>query len=109
MKFPRLLTSLMIEGCHKLLSLCLNTSVLSTFTELEVSDCQGLIHIQGLGYLKLESLVLLHCSLLELRERLPIIPELVIVFLCPKLKKWCEIQSIEYLESLPDVSHEVNV
>jgi hypothetical protein len=97
-KFPPLLTSLIVEGCHKLLSLYLNISHPSMFTELEVSDCQGLIHIGGLGCLsKLESLVLLHCRLLELRERLPVIPETVAVFLCPKLKKWCEIQSIEYM------------
>ncbi|CAM0152078.1 unnamed protein product [Urochloa decumbens] len=110
MKFPRFLTSLIVEGCHKLLSLYINTSDPLTFTELEISDCQGLIHIGGLGRLgKLESLALLHCPLLGLRELLPAIPESVAVFLCPKLKKWCEIQTIEYLESVPDLLHEVNV
>ncbi|RCV38486.1 hypothetical protein SETIT_8G146600v2 [Setaria italica] len=110
MKFPGLLTSLIVEGCHKLMSLYLNISHPSTFTELEISDCQGLMYIGGLGCLsKLESLVLLHCRLLELQGLLPVIPESVVVFLCPKLKKWCEIQSIEYMESLPDLSHEVNV
>ncbi|WVZ51338.1 hypothetical protein U9M48_002491 [Paspalum notatum var. saurae] len=70
MKFPPRLESLTVEGCHKILSLPLNISDPSTFTELE--------------------------------ELLPVIPESVAVFLCPKLKKWCEIQSIEYLENLPD-------
>ncbi|KAJ1275792.1 hypothetical protein BS78_05G163400 [Paspalum vaginatum] len=103
MKFPPQLESLTVEGCHKLLSLPLNISDPSTFTELEVSDCQGLLNIQRLRLLRnLESLVLVHCPLLHLQELLPVIPESVAVFLCPKLKKWCEIQSIEYLENLPD-------
>ena len=97
-KFPPLLASLIIEGCHKLPSLYLNVSNPSMLTELEVSDCQGLTYVGGLGCLgNLESLALLHCPLLELRELLVVIPESVAVFLCPKLKKWCEIQSIEYL------------
>jgi len=109
-KFPPLLASLIIEGCHKLPSLYLNVSNPSMLTELEVSDCQGLTYVGGLGCLgNLESLALLHCPLLELRELLVVIPESVAVFLCPKLKKWCEIQSIEYLESLPDSSYQVNV
>jgi len=110
MKFPPLLRSLIVEGCHKLLSLPLNISNPSMFTELEVSDCQGLMYIAYLGPLNnLESFVLLHCPLLELREPLPVIPESVVVFLCPKLKKWCEIQSIEYQENMSDTSQEVNI
>lgn len=100
MKFPPLLGSLTVEGCHKLQSLPLNTSDPSMFTELEVSDCQGLMYIASLSRLSnLENLVLLHCPLLELQEPLPAIPESVVVFLCPKLKKWCGIQNIEYLVS----------
>ncbi|XP_062183045.1 putative disease resistance protein RGA1 [Phragmites australis] len=109
MKLPPRLSSLMVQGCHKLLSLHLNISEPSVLTELEVSDCQGLVHIEGLRYLSnLESLVLLHCPLLELQELLPGVPESVAVFLCPKLKKWCEIQSIEYQESVPDSSYETD-
>ncbi|KAL6654127.1 hypothetical protein ACP70R_007592 [Stipagrostis hirtigluma subsp. patula] len=97
MKFPPHLSSLIVQGCHKLLSLQLNTSDPSTFIELEVCDCKGLMYIGNMACLSnLESLVLLHCPLLELKELLPRIPESVTVFLCPKLKKWCEIQSIEY-------------
>lgn len=101
MKFlPRLLT-LTIQGCHKLLSFQLNFTYPSMLTELEVSDCQGLMHIGGLGCLRnLESLVIILCPLLELKELLPVIPESVAVFLCPKLKKWCGLQKIEYLVSL---------
>ncbi|TVU24721.1 hypothetical protein EJB05_27174, partial [Eragrostis curvula] len=96
-KFPPRLSSLTLHGCHKLLSLHLNVSDPSMFTELEVSDCQRLMHIKGLRYFRnLESLLLLHCPLLELRELLPCIPESIAVFLCPKLKRWCDIQSIEY-------------
>ncbi|GJN04661.1 hypothetical protein PR202_ga22226 [Eleusine coracana subsp. coracana] len=47
MKFPPLLASLVVEGCHKLLSLHLNIFDPSMFTEIEISDCQGLIHIAG--------------------------------------------------------------
>uniref|UniRef100_A0A0A9H5A8 Uncharacterized protein n=1 Tax=Arundo donax TaxID=35708 RepID=A0A0A9H5A8_ARUDO len=109
MKFPLWLTSLTIDGCHKLLSLPLNLSRPSVLIDLQVSDCQGLVYIGGLECLgKLESLVLLHCPLLQLQELLPGIPESVTVFLCPKLKKWCEIQSIEHQESVPDSSHEVD-
>jgi hypothetical protein len=99
MKFPPRLTSLVVHGCHKLLSLDLDSNH-STWIELDVSDCQGFMHIGGLEHLiNLESLVLLHCPLLELQELLPVVPEFVSVFLCPKLKKWCEIQSIEYVVS----------
>jgi hypothetical protein len=95
MKFPPLLASLTVEGCHKLLSL--NLSDPSMLIALEVYDCQGLMHIGYLEHLsKLESLVLIHCPLLQLEELLPSIPESITVFLCPKLNKWCEIQSIKY-------------
>nr|CAB3491724.1 unnamed protein product [Digitaria exilis] len=97
-----------IRGCPKLEAL-MDLEELKGLHSL-ISDCKGLINIGGMRCLSnLESLVLLHCPLLELRELLPVIPEYVAVFLCPKVKKWCEIQSIEYLESLPDPSHEVNV
>lgn len=99
MKFPPRLTSLVVHGCHKLISLDLESNH-STLIELEVSNCQGFLHIGGLEHpTNLESLVLLHCRLLELQELLPVIPEFLTVFLCPKLKKWCEIQSIEYVVS----------
>lgn len=96
-KFPPMLSALTVQGCHRLLSLHLNLTQPSQFIELEVSDCQGLMHIGGLERMtNLESLLLLHCPLLELQEWLPVTPEFVTIFLCPKLKEWCRIQSIEY-------------
>jgi hypothetical protein len=75
----------------------LNLSDPSMLIALEVYDCQGLMHIGYLEHLsKLESLVLIHCPLIQLEELLPSIPESITVFLCPKLNKWCEIQSIKY-------------
>lgn len=95
--FPPKLAHLAVQGCHKLLSLHLNIYEPSMFIELELCDCQGLMSIGGLEHLtNLESLVLLHCPLLQLQELLPGVPEYVVVFLCPGLKKWCEIQKIEY-------------
>ncbi|TVU24739.1 hypothetical protein EJB05_27193, partial [Eragrostis curvula] len=105
MKFPPMLSSLTVQGCHSILSFHLNLPDPSQLIELEVSDCQGLVYIGGVECLSnLESLLLLHCPLLQLQEWLPVIPEYVTIFLCPKLKKWCQIQSIEYQENLPDSS-----
>ena len=47
MKLPPRLRSLVVHGCHKLISLHLDFN--STFIELEVSDCQRLMRIGGRG------------------------------------------------------------
>ncbi|EEE54700.1 hypothetical protein OsJ_02018 [Oryza sativa Japonica Group] len=94
-KFPDLLSSLIIRGCHQLLSLHLcNPAVL---TELEISDCRGFMYIGGLrNFRDLESLKLLHCPLLQLRDLMPAAPETAVICCCPRLKKWCEWHDIEY-------------
>ncbi|XP_015622262.1 putative disease resistance protein RGA3 isoform X2 [Oryza sativa Japonica Group] len=100
-KFPDLLSSLIIRGCHQLLSLHLcNPAVL---TELEISDCRGFMYIGGLrNFRDLESLKLLHCPLLQLRDLMPAAPETAVICCCPRLKKWCEWHDIEYKENPED-------
>lgn len=97
-KFPYRLSSLIIRGCHQILSLHLNSP--AVLRELEISDCQGFMYIGRLSdFTDLESLKLLHCPLLQLRELMPVFPETAMICSCPRLKKWCEWHEIEYMVS----------
>ncbi|XP_052159024.1 putative disease resistance protein RGA3 isoform X3 [Oryza glaberrima] len=101
-KFPYRLSSLIIRGCHQILSLHLNSP--AVLRELEISDCQGFMYIGRLSdFTDLESLKLLHCPLLQLRELMPVFPETAMICSCPRLKKWCEWHEIEYMENPEDL------
>uniref|UniRef100_A0A0E0JJL5 NB-ARC domain-containing protein n=1 Tax=Oryza punctata TaxID=4537 RepID=A0A0E0JJL5_ORYPU len=82
-------------GCHQILSLHLHNP--DVLRDLEISDCQGFMYIGGLSdFTDLESLKLLHCPLLQLRDLMPVFPETAMICCCPRLKKWCEWHEIEY-------------
>uniref|UniRef100_A0A0E0JJL4 Uncharacterized protein n=1 Tax=Oryza punctata TaxID=4537 RepID=A0A0E0JJL4_ORYPU len=83
------------QGCHQILSLHLHNP--DVLRDLEISDCQGFMYIGGLSdFTDLESLKLLHCPLLQLRDLMPVFPETAMICCCPRLKKWCEWHEIEY-------------
>lgn len=94
-KFPYRLSSLIIRGCHQILSV--NLHYPDVLRELEISDCRGFMYIGGLSdFTDLEGLKLLHCPLLQLRDLMPVFPETAMICCCPRLKKWCEWHEIEY-------------
>uniref|UniRef100_A0A0D9Y9T3 Uncharacterized protein n=1 Tax=Oryza glumipatula TaxID=40148 RepID=A0A0D9Y9T3_9ORYZ len=94
-KFPYRLSSLIIRGCHQILSV--NLHYPDVLRELEISDCRGFMYIGGLSdFTDLESLKLLHYPLLQLRDLMPVFPETAMICCCPRLKKWCEWHEIEY-------------
>ncbi|PWZ29161.1 hypothetical protein Zm00014a_017079 [Zea mays] len=117
------LDKLEIRGCPKLEAL-MDLEEMKVLQSLVIADCPSLYILPEMkfppllgsltveGCHKLQSLPLNTSDpsmFTELEEPLPAIPESVVVFLCPKLKKWCGIQNIEYLENLSDMSQEVNI
>ncbi|XP_006644236.1 putative disease resistance protein RGA3 isoform X2 [Oryza brachyantha] len=102
-EFPKRLSSLVIRGCHQLLSLHLGMNDPTILRELEISDCRGLMYIGWLGYYTdIESLKLFHCPLLQLQDFVRVVPETALICCCPRLKKWCEWNGIEYKENPED-------
>ncbi|XP_078150567.1 uncharacterized protein LOC144545876 [Carex rostrata] len=96
---PPFLMSLVVHGCHNMLSLdLLRLENPSFLTELEVTNCKHLMRIEGLQNLnKLETLAIIQCPQLLL-ELLFTVPDCVVISGCPRLKAWCERNSIEPLD-----------
>ncbi|KAF3339071.1 putative disease resistance protein RGA3 [Carex littledalei] len=97
-KVPPFLMSLVVHGCHNMLSLdLLRLENPSFLTELEITNCKHLMRIAGLRNLtKLETLAIIQCPQLLL-ELLFTVPDCVVISGCPRLKAWCGMHSIEPL------------
>jgi hypothetical protein len=96
-RLPPSLQSLVVHGCHHMLSLHVLINHPSSLTELEVTDCKQLMYIGGLHKLiNLETLAIMQCPRLLL-EPLHAVPDCVVISGCPRLRAWCEMHSIEPL------------
>jgi hypothetical protein len=94
---PPLLESLVIHGCHSMLSLHMILDYPSLMTEVQITNCSRLMYIEGLrDLIGLEIMAFIDCPHLLL-ELLDNVPECVVISGCPQLKYWRALHAIEPL------------
>ncbi|KAJ3697517.1 hypothetical protein LUZ61_001222 [Rhynchospora tenuis] len=97
-RLPPLLESLVIQGCHSMLSLYLMFDYPLMMSEVQVTNCSRLLYIEGLRDLvNLEIMAFIDCPQLLL-DLLESVPDCVIVSGCPRLEYWCKLHDIEPLD-----------